>query len=502
MNRRGFIKSIGLGVAAFACHQSGFAQQSQLFTRLSLRAQRSNLKLSQAGDRRGSQGEPRDDKKKPNIVFILADDFGWSQLGCYGSDFYETPNMDRLASQGMKFTDAYAACPVCSPTRASIMTGRYPARLHLTDFIAGGSFPYERYTQPEWQKYLPLEEGTIAEVLKTAGYATASFGKWHLSIDKKPPKSLPYNPDKQGFDEWFVTYKPSSQSDPESDAHNVEAITDKSLDFLDRHKEDPFFLYVPHNTIHAPVLGKKKLIEKYKNKPGSDRPENNPILGAMIEELDDSVGRLLEKLEDLNIADKTLVVFFGDNGGLERDASQTPLRSGKANLYEGGIREPLIVRWPGVVAPGSTCSAPVTSVDFFPTFVEILGLKNRVTNKIDGVSLLPLLKQSGTLDRRAIYWHYPHYHSSSIGPCGAVRVGDYKLIEWYDETICGPGNELELYNLKEDIGERNNLAGKMPDKTRELKKMLATWRSQVNAQRLAPNPNYDPGKAKKSRRQR
>ena len=473
MNRRKFIKSIGLGAAAFALGE----REAEVWGR------RSPVKGA---------------KPKPNILFILADDFGWSQLGCYGSDFYETPHIDRLARQGMKFTDAYAACPVCSPTRASIMTGKYPARLHLTDFIAGGSFPYEKYRQPEWQKYLPLEEVTIAEVLKTAGYATASFGKWHLSIDKNPPKSLPYNPDKQGFDESFVTYKPSAKDDPESDAHNVDVITAKSLDFLERHKDKPFFLYIPHNTIHAPVLGKKKLLEKYKNKPGSDLPQNNPVLGAMIEELDNSVGRLLMKLEDLKIADRTIVVFFGDNGGLERDARQTPLRSGKANLYEGGIREPFIVRWPGVVTPGSICSEPVISVDFFPTFVDILGLENLPTNAIDGVSLRPLLTQKGTLNSRAMYWHYPHYHSSSIGPCGAVRAGDYKLIEWYDETICGAGNELELYNLKEDIGERNNLTGKMPEKTRELKEMLATWRNKVNAQMLAPNPNYDPKKAKKA----
>lgn len=497
MKRREFIKSIGLGAAAIACPDSGFAKQSQLFTRLSLPAQGNNLNRSQARDGRDARSEPRNDEK-PNFLFILADDFGWSQLGCYGSDFYETPNIDRLAAQGMRFTDAYAACPVCSPTRASIMTGRYPGRLHLTDFIPGGNYPHEKYTQPKWQKYLPLEEVTIAEVLKTAGYATASFGKWHLSIDKKPPKSLPYNPDKQGFDEWFVTYKPSSRSDPESDTHNVEAITERSLDFLDEHKDHPFFLYVTHNTIHAPVLGKKKLVDKYKSKPGSDLPQNNPFLGAMIEELDNSVARLLEKLDKLQIADRTIVVFFGDNGGLERDATQTPLRSGKANLYEGGIREPLIVRWPGVVTPGSTCSEPVTSVDFFPTFVEIIGSENEATNPIDGVSLLPLLTQRSTLSRRAIYWHYPHYHSSSIGPCGALRAGDYKLIEWFDETICGPGNEFELYNLKDDIGERNNLAKRMPKKTRELKEMLSTWRSKASVQMLTPNPNYNPQKAKKS----
>jgi arylsulfatase A len=425
---------------------------------------------------------------------------GWSQIGCYGSNYYETPNIDRLASEGMRFTDAYAACPVCSPTRASIMTGKYPARLHLTDFIAGGNFPYEKYAQPKWLKYLPLEEITIAEVLKTAGYATANFGKWHLSIDKKPPKSLPFNPDKQGFNEYFVTYKPTSKTDPESDAHNVDAITQRSLDFMERHRDEPFFLYVSHNTIHAPVMGKRRLVEKYKNKPGSDLSQNNPVLGAMIEELDNSTGRLLRKLDELEIADKTVVIFFGDNGGLEKDAKQTPLRSGKANLYEGGIREPLIVRWPGVVKPGSTCSEPVTSVDFFPTFLEIVGVKDQMKKPIDGVSLLPLLMQKGRLDRPAIYWHYPHYHSSSIGPCGAVRAGDYKLIEWFDESICGPGNEFELYNLKEDIGERNNLAKQMPGRVENLKRMLYKWRSEVEAQMLTLNPDYNPQKAGKSGR--
>ncbi|MDT8299885.1 MAG: sulfatase-like hydrolase/transferase [Sedimentisphaerales bacterium] len=434
--------------------------------------------------------------QKPNFLFILADDYGWSQLGCYGSKYYETPYIDSLAAQGMKFTDAYAACPVCSPTRASIMTGKYPARLHLTDFIAGGKFPYDKYKQPDWQKFLPLEEITIAEVLKTAGYTTASFGKWHLSIDKKPPKSLPCNPDKQGFDEYFVTYKPSSKDDPESDAHNVEIITEKSLEFLRNNKDNPFFLYVSHNTIHAPILAKKKLLEKYKNKPGANLPQNNPIVAAMIEELDNSVGSLLAKLDELDIADNTIVVFFGDNGGLEKSAKQTPLRSGKANLYEGGIREPLIVRWPGVVRQAGTCSEPVTSVDFFPTFLDILNLNNKIPKSIDGISLLPLLRQTGTLNREAIYWHYPHYHSSSIGPGGAVRMGDYKLLEWFDETISGPSNRFELYNLKLDISEQNDLSKKMPGKTEQLRNLLAKWRKKVGAQMMMPNPDYDPKKPK------
>jgi len=480
MNRREFVKSIGCGAAAVLV---GSLAEIPAF---------------------GQSSPKKDVKLKPNFLFILLDDLGWSQVGCYGpanGGFYETPNIDQLASEGMRFTDAYSACPVCSPTRASIMTGKYPARLHVTDYIPGDTFPYEKLKQPEWQKYLPLEEVTIAEVLKSAGYVTASFGKWHLSVAKKPPESEPYDPDKQGFDETLITEKPASKQDPEKDAHNVDLITEKSLEFLERNKDKPFFLYVAHNTIHAPIMGEKKLVEKYKGKSGSDLPENNPVVGAMLEELDSSIGKLLKRLDELKIADKTIVIFFSDNGGLEAVSKQTPLRSGKANLYEGGIRVPFIVRWPGVVKPGTICSEPVISVDFFPTFVEIVGLENKMPKPIDGVSLVTLLTQRGVFSRQAIYWHYPHYHSAGIGPCGAIRSGNYKLIEWFDETICGTGNRFELYNLKEDAGEQNNLAGQMPQKVDEMRKMLANWRDKVNAQMLMPNPGYNPRKAKKSKRQ-
>jgi uncharacterized sulfatase len=528
MNRRQFIKSVGFGAASLALGElraEALAPGSMLPKTVIphlMRNPESPAILDSCWSLPRTLMRGRNDRvPKLNILFILADDFGWAQLGCYGSKFYESPNIDRLAGEGMKFTDAYAACPVCSPTRASIMTGKYPARLHLTDFIAGGAFPYEKLKQPEWQKYLPLEEITIAEVLKAAGYTTASFGKWHLSIAKKPPESEPYDPDKQGFDETLITEKPSPNQDPEKDAHNVETITQKSLEFLERNKDKEFFLYIVHNTIHDPIMGKKKLVEKYKAKTGSDLPQNNPIIAAMLEELDNSVGRLLEKLDELKIADKTIVIFFSDNGGLEKDAKQTPLRSGKANLYEGGIRVPLIVRWPGVVKLGSVCAEPVISVDFFPTFLEILGLENEAkttidpvrnsqtpnkqekgnfSNGVDGVSIVPLLKQTGGLNRKAIYWHYPHYHSAGVGPCGAIRSGNYKLIEWFDETICGTGNRFELYNLKEDLGEQNNLAKEMPEKVEELSKSLANWRNEVNAQMLTPNPDYNPQKAKKSKK--
>jgi len=477
MNRRQFVKLVGFGAAL---RLSEFGADA-----LALSAKRPEKEI----------------KLKPNFLFILADNLGWPQLGCYGSKFYETPNIDQLASEGIRFTDAYSAGPVCSPTRASIMTGRYPARLHITDYIPGDAFPFEKLKQPEWQKYLPLDEVTIAEVLKGAGYATASFGKWHLSVAKKPPESEQYDPDKQGFDEIVITEKPVSKQDPEKDAHNVDLITEKSLGFLERNKDKPFFLYVAHNTIHAPLMGKKNLIEKYKNKSGSDLPQNNPIIAAMLEELDSSVGKVLKKLNELKIVDKTIVIFVSDNGGLEKDAKQTPLRSGKANLYEGGIRVPLIVRWSGVTKPGSVCSEPVISADFFPTFVDILGLESKMPKQIDGVSIVPLLTQRGIFSRQAIYWHYPHYHSAGIGPCGAIRSGDYKLIEWFDETICGTDNRYELYNLKEDIGEKNDLSKKMPRKVKELKRMLADWRVKVDAQMLTPNSNYNPQKAKKSKGQ-
>ena len=476
MRRRDLLKSIGLGAAACLVPSVGGCTVAM-------------------GADAGKQEVP----SRPNVVFILADDLGWSQIGCYGSRFYRTPHIDRLAAQGMRFTDAYAACPVCSPTRASIMTGKYPARLHLTDFIAGGNFPHERLKQPDWQKFLPLEEVTLGELFKSWGYATASFGKWHLSIAKKPPQSLPYNPDRQGFDESLVTYKPSSRHDPEDDAHNVEAITQKSLAFLEANRGRPFFLYVAHNSIHNPLKGKARLVEKYKNRPGADQAENNAIIAAMLEDLDASVGRILRKLDELKLADRTLVVFFSDNGGLESVAKQTPLRSGKANLYEGGIRVPLIVRWPGVVQPHTTCGEPVISTDFFPTFREILGAADVGAESSDGVSLVGLLRQTRSLSRPALYWHYPHYHGSSIGPGGAVRAGDYKLIEWFDESIRGPGNRLELYHLKEDIGERNNLAAQMPAKAEQMRRMLALWRHHVGAQTMSPNSDYDPQKAKRSK---
>ena len=442
--------------------------------------------------------------ERPNIVLILADDLAWNQLGCYGSRFYETPHLDALARQGMRFTDAYAASPICSPTRASIMTGKHPARLRVTQFISPGDYAGDaiRLLEPDWTRRLPLEEETVAEALKGLGYVTAAFGKWHLSQAKTPPGSLPFNPDKQGFDQHFVTYKPVPRmarewQTPENDAHNVGIITDRTLEFMEKNRERPFFLFVSHNSVHTPLVEKEALISKYRAKPDADAPTNHPVIGAMIETLDLSVGRLLAKLDELELSERTLVLFFSDNGGLEwsGDDGQVPanhpLRAGKGDLYEGGIRVPLIARWPTVVAPGSVIEEPVSSVDLFPTFVEAAGGVGKY-GEIDGASLLPLLRGAASLDRDSLFWHYPHYHGSGALPSSAIRKGSYKLLEWHEERIYGLENRYELYNLADDLGESTDLASSRLEKTRELAADLENWRNSVGAQMPQRNPDYRP----------
>lgn len=426
----------------------------------------------------------------PNIVFILADDLGYTQVGCYGSSFYQTPNIDKLARQGMRFTNAYAACSVSSPTRASIMTGKYPARLHLTDFIAGNNRDDYPLSQPEWQKFLPLEEITFAEKIKEIGYRTAIFGKWHLSPEKMPPESLPFNPDKQGFDEIFVTYKPSGNmiqpwQEAEMDAHNVDTITSLAIDFMERNRSSPFFLYVSHNTIHNPLKEKQKSIQKFKEMDGSGEAENNPVIGAMIERLDNSCGRIFDKIAELGLEENTIVIFFSDNGGLKSDASQTPYREGKGWLYEGGIKEPLIIKWPGHAEPSSVSASLVSSIDFFPTFLDIAGVESKPEN-IDGKSIIPVLKDPETIIHDNIFWHFPHYHNGP--PSGAIRSGKWKLIEWYDKSLLGDSaNAFELFDLENDISESVNLADSMKTLTLKLSDELKAWRKEVNAQMPSPN---------------
>ena len=435
-----------------------------------------------------------EESSKPNIVFILADDLGYSQIGCYGSSYYQTPHIDKLAAEGMRFTNAYAACPVCSPTRASIMTGKYPARLHLTDFIAGNNRKDMPLSEPDWQKFLPLEETTFAELLKEQGYQTAIFGKWHLSQAKTPPESLPYNPDKQGFDETFVTYKPAGNmvqpwQDAEDDAHNVDTITKLALDFIERNKNAPFFLFVSHNTIHDPLKEKSETIAKYKSLPESEKPENHPVIAAMIERLDNSSGKIINKIEELGLDENTVIIFFSDNGGKHAYAAQTPLRAGKGWLYEGGIREPLIVKWKNSIKAGSISESMISSIDFLPTFLEICKIEE-LPEIIDGKSIVPVLKNQEVKIHENLYWHYPHYHfGSGMKPAGAVRSGKYKLIEWYEPLLVEKKNAWELFDLENDISETQNLSDSLPDKTEELKQLLHNWRNRTGAQMPVVNQN-------------
>ena len=453
------------------------------------------------------------EKSKPNFVFILIDDLGWADVGCFGSKFYETPNIDRFASQAMRFTDAYAACPVCSPTRASIMTGKWPARLHITDWIAGeGNKPSNKLRIPDWQKYLPLTETTIAKALKSAGYTSAAIGKWHLG-------GPDYYPEHHGFDvnvaggdighpgSYFWPFvgrgKKENNRVPglaaaggKEGEYLTDRLTDEAEKFIAANKDKPFFLYFAHYAVHTPLMAKPDKLAKYEAKKPVDE-QKNATYAAMIESVDDSIGRILRQLETLGLAENTVVVFTGDNGGLwPLSTSNAPLRAGKGFPYEGGIREPLIVKWPGVTKPGATCSVPVSSIDYFPTLLEIAGVP--LPGKVDGLSFVPLLKQAGVPARDALYWHYPHYWGGvppRVRPFGAVRADDWKLIEFYEDM------NVELYNLKDDLGEKHDLAKEQSAKVEELRAKLHQWRESVGAQMPTPSPNYTPlAPGKKSKR--
>jgi arylsulfatase A-like enzyme len=443
---------------------------------------------------------------KPNFVFILIDDLGWADVGCFGSQFYETPNIDRLAAQGMRFTDGYAACAVCSPTRASIMTGKYPARLHITDWIAGeGDKPANKLKIPDWQKFLPLTETTVAKALKTAGYTTGSVGKWHLGGPE-------YFPEHHGFDvnvagsnaghpaSYFWPYEGKNntvtglKAGGKEGEYLTDRLTDEAEKFIEQNKAKPFFLYFAHYAVHTPLMARADKLAKYQAKPPVDEQQNAKY-AAMVESVDDSVGRILKQLDALGLADNTVVVFMSDNGGLwPMSTANAPLRAGKGYPYEGGIREPLIIKWPGMAKPGATCRVPVSSIDFFPTLLEIAGVPR--PGAVDGVSLVPLLKQTGTIQREALYWHYPHYWGGQrTTPYGVIRAGDWKLIEFYEDM------RVELYDLKADLGEARDLAKDKPEKAAELREKLHAWRQAVGAQMPTPNPNYNPaapaGKKKK-----
>jgi arylsulfatase A-like enzyme len=445
--------------------------------------------------------------QKPNFVFILIDDLGWSDLGCYGNEVYETPNLDRLASEGMRFTDAYAACPVCSPTRASLMTGKYPARLGMTAHIPGSM--HHRY--PENAKYLPAEsiwelplaEVTFPERLKKEGYATGFIGKWHLSGPQKgrgdPDQGVgrpEFYPEHQGFDlniagcalgappSYFDPYGIPNLPNRKEGEYLTDRLTEEAVSFIRNNREKPFLLYLSHYTVHTPMQAKKDLEEKYRKK--NDPRIKDPAYAAKVEAMDASVGQVLEALETNGLAESTVVLFFSDNGGLTKVTDNSPLRSGKGHLYEGGVREPLLVRWPGAVEAGGVCSEPVCSIDFYPTITEMAGVDPG--SEIDGVSLVPVLKETGELERETLFWHYPQYSPQGSRLSSALRKGDYKLIEFLDDR------SVELYNVAEDIGESNNLAASNLEKTNELRNDLHLWRESVKADMPRPNPDFDPAK--------
>jgi len=491
--RRDFLKALGLGAAALALPGGMSA-----FKRLSSR---------------GPQNSP-------NFVLFLVDDLGWMDTGCYGSRYYDTPNIDRLASQGMKFTDGYAACAVCSPTRAAVMTGRYPARTGVTDWIHFRDFKGDK-TDPGQKGqteyvggknrqllcppnpfWMELDELTIAEVLKPAGYVSCHIGKWHLGPDA-------WYPDRQGFDiniagcdfgqpptyfdpyyrdGWgeIPTLKPREEGEYLTDREADEAvrfIRDHSDQPLRQAQNRPFFLYMAHYAVHTPIQGKQDLVDKYKARQPTD--QNNPVYAAMVESVDQAVGKIMTALDGSNLADDTVVIFTSDNGGLMRVTSNAPLRAGKGYPYEGGIREPLIVRWPGVVGAGSECGEPVSSVDFFPTVCEAAGVKPPSDRAIDGESLMPLLKQTSKLKREAIFWHFPHYRGEIV-PYSIIRAGDWKLIKRYE------GTTFELFNLRDDLSEERDLSGQLPDKVRELDAQLTTWLKATGAKLPKKNPDYVP----------
>lgn len=432
---------------------------------------------------------------KWNVVLILADDLGWRDLGCTGSTFYETPALDRLAAQGMKFTRAYSACNVCSPTRSSIMTGKVPARLHTTNFFGGNRIG--ALLPPKYRQSLPAEETTLAEAFKAAGYRTAFSGKWHLGGKGSMP-------DNHGFDVVIGASNTGPGKGPADDPHFSTMCSTKAAEFLEDAKGGPFFLYLPLHSPHVPLKTRPELLEKYKAKaaalPKTDEPrevsagpgfkaravQDHAVYAGMIQEMDEAVDRILKKLDELKLADRTVVVFTSDNGGLTTaEGSPTcnlPLRAGKGWNYEGGIRVPWIVRAPGRVAPASECDTPVISQDLYPTLLELAGVPAPAGQAMDAVSIVPLLTKTAGLPERPLFWHYPHYSNQGGRPGGAMRSGAYKLVEFFEDS------RVELYDLAADPGEQRDLAAAQPERAEKMRKELADWRKAVGAQMPTTNP--------------
>ena len=450
--------------------------------------------------------------QSPNLILINVDDLGWKDLGCYGSDVYETPNIDKLARNGLKFTNAYSACAVCSPTRAAIMTGRYPARLGVTDWIRarfqGGKIPKDKKNPSGWvgsknkkvlcpqnALWMELEEVTIAEKLKEDGYATCHIGKWHLGADD-------WYPEKQGFDENYggCDYgQPPSYFDPFKNKRldgiyglpgkkQGQYLTDRECDeavmFIKKNRQKKFFLNFANYAVHTPIQAKPSLLDKYKTKIQSlDTKQKNAAYATMVESVDQAVGRIITILKEEGIFERTLIIFTSDNGGLLGVTNNAPLRSGKGFPYEGGIRVPLIIFWPDFINGGKVIDTPVSSIDFFPTLCSAAGIKNSTDEVVDGLNLLPLIKGENNVKRQSLFWHFPHYRGK-INPYSIIRNGDWKLIKRYD------GKPFELFNLKNDLSEKNDLSQDMPEKVKELNEEIMIWLLKTNARVPRANPDY------------
>ncbi len=464
--------------------------------------------------------------ERPNVIVFFVDDLGWTDVGCFGSDFYETPNIDRLAAEGVRFTQGYAACTVCSPSRAALLTGKYPARLRVTDFIPGHEFENTPLLIPEWTRQLDLEELTVAELLKADGYRTAHLGKWHLTPrdrtdDPNDDGNFPdFYPDRQGFDvniggcergapaSYFWPYGRGRTLEERKDNNTfrtlpdraateetylTDQLADEAVRLIGRFDQDPFFIYFPFYNVHTPLQGRPDLVEKYRRKleANPDVAQKNITYAAMVESVDEAIGRIMGEVAERGLSERTVVIFTSDNGGLYPEATTNrPLRQGKGSIYEGGVRVPTIIRWPGVAEAGGVSDEPVITPDFFPTILEATGtpLPAELADAIDGRSLVPLLRDpaGATLDRDAIFWHYPHYHMMGGVPHSAVRMGDWKLIERHGGTA-----PPELYHLAEDIHEDHNLAGTEPERAAAMLARLRAWRDSVGAQMPTRNPAYD-----------
>jgi arylsulfatase A-like enzyme len=462
---------------------------------------------------------------KPNVIVILADDLGWADLSCYGSTFHESPNLDKLAAQGMRFTQAYSSSPYCSPSRAAIMTGRHPARVKITDYIPSNG-KSGKLLPAEMKMELPLAEVTMAEVLRDAGYATWHVGKWHLGERGFLPEDQGFEVNIAGNHSGAPTsfFWPYGHDNPEAakryhgspvpglveggqkGEHLCDRLTSEAMKLIGKRKQaQPFFLYLPFYDVHTPIMAKPELVKKYEAKaarlglppvPKTPRftednrahggieakmPETqvNSIYAAMIETMDANVGRLMAKLDELGIADNTLILFTSDNGG-HNVTSNRPLRGGKGWLYEGGVREPWIVKWPGVTKPGSTCDVPVMNTDILPTVLEACGLPAKPDLHKDGVSFASLLRGDTKPVHDALFWHFPHYGNHGSGPCSSVRVGEWKLIHWIED------DSVELFNLATDPGEKTDLAAQQPDRAKDLRARLEAWRKETDANMPRP----------------